>query len=389
MTTTTPPTAPSAIPSTTAPPRASAPATSPGRRSGLRRLPFLLPGGVALLAGLDAALMLLGLPAPVSAERLPDVHGMLLVLGFVGTLIALERAVALGRPAGYVAPGLLGAGALLLVSPAPLAVGRTSLLAGAGALTVLYVLLWRRQRDDAVLVQALGAVLAAGAATLWLGGLAVPQLLPWLVGFVVLTIAGERLELARIAMGPGAGTTLVLLASAVVAAVTGSLLWAVATPLLGVALLVLVGWLAAHDVARRTVRAGGLTRFMAASMLGGYFWLAVAGSVWLVGGAVSEGTAYDAVVHAVFLGFTLSMVMAHAPVILPAVLRRPMRYHPALAAPLALLHVSLALRLWVGDALGVPWAWQVGGLLNIVAVLGFVAVAAVLVTRGDRAGARS
>ena len=59
----------------------------------------------------------------------------------------------------------------------------------------VYVPLWRRQRDDAVLVQAFGAVLAAGAALLWLAGVDVPVLLPWLVGFVVLTIGGERLEL--------------------------------------------------------------------------------------------------------------------------------------------------------------------------------------------------
>src|SRR5680860_1905526 len=43
--------------------------------------------------------------------------------------------------------------------------------------------------DDSVLVQTLGAVLGVGA------------LLPWLVGLIVPTIGGERLELARIAMG--------------------------------------------------------------------------------------------------------------------------------------------------------------------------------------------
>ena len=84
------------------------------RRPGLR-LVWMLPAGVALLAGLDAGLLLLGLPAPVTAERLPDVHGMLLVLGFVGTLISLERATALARPLGYVAPALLGIGGVLLV----------------------------------------------------------------------------------------------------------------------------------------------------------------------------------------------------------------------------------------------------------------------------------
>lgn len=362
---------------------------APRRSDGLLRLPFLVPGGVALLAGLDAALMLLGLPAPVSAARLPDVHGMLLVLGFVGTLISLERAVALGHRAGYLAPGLLGAGAVLLVSPAPMPLGRAALLAGTAAMVGVYVPLWRRQRDDAVLVQALGAVLATGAATLWLAGVAVPTLLPWLVGFVVLTIAGERLELARIAMGPGAGRTLVLLSATLVVTVTASLLWpALGTPAVGLGLVVLVAWLATHDVARRTVGSRGLVRFMAASMLAGYFWLAVAGAVWAVGGPAAEGVRYDAVVHAVFLGFTLSMVMAHAPVILPAVLRRPMPYHPVMLVPAAVLHASLALRLWVGDSLGVPLAWQVGGALNIASLLGFVAVVAWSVTRSDRAGSR-
>ena len=68
------------------------------------RTAFLLPAGLSLLAGLDAALLLLHLPAPVTTTRLPEVHGMLLVLGFVGTLVALERAVALGARWGLIAP---------------------------------------------------------------------------------------------------------------------------------------------------------------------------------------------------------------------------------------------------------------------------------------------
>ena len=355
------------------------------RASLVPRVALLTPAGIAMLAGLDAALMLLGLPAPVRVDRLPEVHGMLMVLGFVGTLIALERAVALKRPLGFVAPALLGLGALALLSPAPLVVGRGLLTAGAAALVGLYLPLWRRQRDDAVLVQALGAVLVLGSATLWLGGVAVPALAPWLVGFVVLTIAGERLELARIAMGPSAGSTLVLLASGLVTGAVAALLWPrPGTALLGAALLALTGWLAAHDVARRTIHTTGLTRYMAGCMLAGYCWLGVAGTIWLLGGPALDGVRYDAVLHAVFLGFTVSMIMAHAPVILPAVLRRPLPYHPALIAPAALLHVSLALRLWVGDALGSHGAWVTGGVLNIVAVLSFLAVAAGSTVRGTR-----
>ncbi|HEY5978404.1 MAG TPA: hypothetical protein VIT41_02110 [Microlunatus sp.] len=358
------------------------------RRTGaplVPRVALLAPAAIAMLAGLDAALILLGVPAPVRTERLPEVHGMLMVLGFVGTLIALERAVALRRPVGFAAPALLGLGALVLLSPAPLVVGQGLVAAGAAALVGLYLPLWRRQRDDAVLVQALGAVLALGAAIMWLGGAAVPALAPWLAGFVVLTIAGERLELARIAMGPSAGSTLVLLASALVSGVVAALLWPRSgTALLGAALLALTGWLAAHDVARRTIHTTGLTRYMAGCMLAGYSWLGVAGAIWLLGGPALDGTRYDAVLHAVFLGFTLSMIMAHAPVILPAVLRRPLPYHPALIAPAVLLHASLALRLWVGDALGSHGAWVTGGVLNIVAVLSFLAVAIGCTVRGDR-----
>jgi len=363
-------------------PAARGTSSARGRRALRGRALLAVPAGVAGLAGLDAGAVLLDLPVPVSAARLPEVHGVLLVLGMLGTLVALERAVALGRAAGYLAPALLGGGGLLLLAPVPLAVGRTVQLAGALALVGLYVPLWRRQRDDAVLVQAWGAVLATGAAALWLGGMPVPGLLPWLVGFLVLSIAGERLELARLAMDGRAAGLVVLTSGGLVCAVTASLLWPRAGHLLlGATVLALVGMLWTHDVARRTIRSSGLPRYMAAGMLAAYAWLAVAGAIWLIGGAAGPGAdgaggaGYDAVVHAVFLGFGMSMVMTHAPVILPAVLRRPLPYRPAFLAPLMLLHLSLALRLWAGDALGSRVAWQVGGAANIVALLAFAALA--------------
>ena len=355
----------------------TAPTRSPGPSPAWQRAVLLIPAVFAMLAGLDAALILLGVSAPVTTKRLADVHGMLLVFGFVGTLIALERAVALRRTAGLAAPALLGLGGVLLASAAPLDAGKTTILLGAAALAVLYVPLWRRSRDSAVLVQAMGAVLATGGLILWLGGVPVAVTLPWLVGFLVLTICGERLELARLAMGPTADARLLQLSAAVVVAVVAALLWpTVGYPLLGVALLALVGWLAAHDVARRTIRSTGLPRFAAGCMLAGYAWLAVTGGVWALTGAALDGPRYDAVIHAAFLGFTLAMIMAHAPVILPAVLHRPLPYHPALIVPAGLLHASLVLRVWVGDALGVQGAVTAGGVLNVTALLLFAATAA-------------
>jgi len=347
------------------------------RRPPLGRVALLVPGGVALVAGLDAALMLLGLPAPLRWDRLPDVHGVLLVFGFVGTLVSLERAVALGRVWGFGAPAGLGLGGLLLLSPLPRNAGAACLVVGSAVLVAVYVPLWRRLPAAAVLAQAGGAVLATGGALLWLGGVPVPWLLPWLAGFLVLTIVGERLELARVAVLPPSAEPLAdVLSAGVVVGALAALLWpAVGYAVLGLAVVGLCAWLFVFDVARRTIRSTGLPRYMAACLLAGYAWLAAAGGTWLVRGPVLDGGGYDAVVHGVFLGFVMSMVMAHAPVILPAVLRRPLPYHPFMYVPVALLHGSLALRVVVGDVRGIEVAWQVGGVLNIVSVLLFVATA--------------
>lgn len=339
-----------------------------------RRLVFLLPAGFALLAGLNAALLLLGLPAPVTTTRLPQVHGVLMVLGFVGTVIALERAVALRRRLGFAAPLLLGLGGIMLLTPVPLEVGQGLLLAGCVALTWLYVPLWRRQHDDSVLIQLLGSVLAIGGALLWLGGAAMADVVPWLAGFVILTISGERLELARVAfLSTRAQGQALWIAVSIAVSCVAALLWpVVGYAVLGLSVLALCGWLAMHDVAKRTIRSTGLTRFMAACLLAGYVWLTVAGLIWLLHGATPSGVAYDAVLHAVFLGFTISMIMAHAPVILPAVLRIQLPYHPLMYVPAVVLHITLLLRIGVGDARDLPTMVQVGGVGNIVALLLFV-----------------
>ena len=83
------------------------------------RLAFLLLAGVALLAGLDASLVRLGALAPLASTSLGTVHGLLMIYGFLGTAICLERAVALqsdGRRAwAYAAPLLTGVGAVSAV----------------------------------------------------------------------------------------------------------------------------------------------------------------------------------------------------------------------------------------------------------------------------------
>ncbi|MGB6040503.1 MAG: hypothetical protein WBG39_11700 [Gordonia sp. (in: high G+C Gram-positive bacteria)] len=341
------------------------------------RLALLIPGGLALLAGLDAALLLLGVGAPVTVGRLADVHGMLMVYGFVGTLVALERAVALSKLWGFLAPASLGLGGLALIFVEPSWIGGALLAFGSAMLIAVYVPLWQRNSATAVLVQAAGAVLALGGAILFASGVPIPYLLPWLAGYLILTIGGERLELARVAFAVGNAEAGALVACAGIwLAVPASLLWPTAGyRVLGGTLLVFTVWLIVYDIARRTVRSTGLTRFSAVCLLSGYFWLLIAGGIWLVVGPVRDGTGYDASAHAVFLGFVMSMIFAHAPIILPAVLRRPLPYHPVMYVPAVVLHATLLLRIVVGDGADQLWAVTAGGIGNVVAVLLFVVIA--------------
>jgi hypothetical protein len=126
------------------------------------------------------------------------------------------------------------------------------------------------------------------------------------------------------------------------------------------------------DVARHTVRTSGLPRYSAAALLSGYVWLGVAGLLAVRWGAVAAGPPYDAMLHALFVGFVFSMIFGHAPIIVPAVLGRGIAYRPAFYAHLGLLHASLALRIF-GDF----WPWlpgrQWGGLLNALAIVLFFA----------------
>jgi hypothetical protein len=330
---------------------------------------LLLPAGAALIAGLDGGLLRLGVPAPVTADRLMDVHGPLLVLGFLGTLVALERAVALRQGWAYAAPGLLGAGAVALLAPVSRTIGQALLFDGSVALVAVYVALWRRRPDDVVLVELLGAVAAACAAVLWMR-LDVAELLPWLVAFIVLTIAAERVELARLHLPPTAGRMLVAGSVALVTTAAGSVLVpGPGTRILGGVLLVSAAWLARHDVARRLVRTRGLPRFSAAAMLGGYAWLAVAALGWLALGRPTGTRGYDLVVHATFLGFAMSMVLGHAAVILPAVIRRPLPYRGVFWVPLCLLHAALVTRVLAGDVAGLAAARVAGSIGTVVALV--------------------
>jgi hypothetical protein len=352
------------------------------------RLLLLGLGGIALLAGLAGATVLLGVPMPAASTRLAAPHGILMTLGFLGTLIALERAVALGRWWGYGAPLAAGLGGLALLGGQPDIAGWL-LVVAAATYVGMYVAFDRIERSLHGTVQGVGGAAWFGAALLLLLLDWSPrEAHPWLAAFLVLTIAGERLELSRLGQLTAGARRSFVAAALVFAGGIGITLVSLDAGIRigGIGLVLLAAWLARHDLARRTVRMRGVTRFVALSLLAGYAWLTIAGMGWLAFGASPPVPAYDAMLHALFLGFVISMVFGHAPIILPAVLRLPLPYHPRFYVHLALLHAGLLLRVGGGDVLGIRPLWVIGGLLGVTALLVFVASSAAAVVAARLGG---
>ncbi len=337
------------------------------------RFLLLALAGMAMVAALWGGLARMGVLGSVPRPTWGADHGPLMVGAFLGTVIGLERAVALGRLWTYLGPASTGLAGVLVLAGGPPLLAKALLLLGSLVLLAVF-------RQILALHSALHTWTMAGGALfwvvgngLWLGGLPTARVVWWWVGFLVLTIAGERLELSRLLrLPPWARWTF---AAAMGWMVLGTL--AVTLELAGggraagLGLVAVALWLLRYDIAWRRLGAGEPARFAALCLLGGYIWLLVGGVLALGYGIPGGGPLYDAVLHAVFVGFVFAMIFAHAPIILPGVVGIAVPFRPTSYLLLALLHLSLALRV-AGDLGGAPGVRAWGGILNTLTLLLFM-----------------
>jgi len=347
------------------------------------RFPLIMMAMLALLAAMWAGLSRIGWGWPVLQPALPAAHGPLMICGFLGTVIGVERAVALNRPWTYVGPALTGLGGLALIGGVPLPVGPVLITLGSVGLVAVFGVIISIETASYTVTMAAAALLWLGGNLLWLFGWPLYQVIGWWSGFLLLTIAGERLELGRILRL--SQTVQRLFLAAVGLYLTGLVISLLAfdlgVRLAGAGMLALTLWLLQFDIARHTVRKPGLTRFIAVCLLTGYGWLVVSSGLALYYGGVSAGFQYDAILHTIYLGFVMAMIFGLAPIIFPAVLGKAIPFHNSFYLHLGLLHLSLGLRV-AGDLLLWLPLRQWGGFLNVIAILLFIANTVLAVYRG-------
>ena len=339
---------------------------------------LLLLAFVALLVGMMSGLIRAGWVLPIWSSAAVRWHGAIMLVGFLGTLISLERAAALNKGAAYAAPVFFAIGAILLeFVPGAAKLGQVLFLAGSLGLVIIYGYHLWSHHSLPIAVMGFGAVALAVGNAVFLGGKPLADVVLLWAAFLLITIVGERLELAMLftLRFPIVLSLFLLLAALFVGAGIGVSQFYPGLRLFSLSLLGLSVWLFLYDkpVQRAWRRGTGLPRFMGIALASGYGWLLVAGILGIALPIVPGDYYYDAFLHAIFLGFVFAMIFAHAPIILPAVGGVKIAFHPLFYLPLVLLHLSLLVRVF-GDITGSFSLRLWGSLVNVVAILIFFGV---------------
>jgi len=333
---------------------------------------LLVTAGLSLLFGLYASLIRLGLLLPSALEIGALTHGPLMINGFLGTLISLERGAALEKLWTYIAPFSFAASTILLMVGYTAAGGYLLIL---GSIT-LFIIMGYLCRIQSVSHH---YIIAGGALSLLIGNLLfifntpIFELVGWWIAFPMLTIFGERLELNRIMCPPKKAVnifTVLIFGWMITLAgvhVNREIFWIAGSLIL----IGLAAWLIRYDVARRTIKSVQWTKYSACSLLAGYVWVIIGGIFGIIYGMPKVGVIYDAILHIFFVGFVFSMIFAHAAVIIPSLTGKVVPYSRYFYLPLILLHSFLVLRI-AGDLLFLDIVRKIGSYGNIAAIILFL-----------------
>lgn len=276
--------------------------------------PFLISGLILGIAGGWVRLGFLDWYVPGTASE----HGLLLVGGFMGTLICVEVVSARTHESWLVVPFLSGCSIPVLLVPGWSNFGHYMLLLASVGLVALH---YQQTVRNPVASRVMGLV---GSASWLLGNFMVVSTgfvaaaVPWWMAFLLFAILAQLLNAASAKPRTGPTVTMAYLFSAAFIAGVwlpfhGAGAWLMGLSVSGIACSLL--WLQRRHAGDRFRDLCGYSHI---SLVTGFLWLFTNGLVLCFAG--QHPWYYDLYIHSFFLGFVFSVVWAHAPIVLPKVL---------------------------------------------------------------------
>ncbi len=323
---------------------------------------------LSLLTGIFSGWFRVGWNFPFSLSA--GEHGALMVGSFIGTLICLERSVSYPNKIALLVPLLNACSIIFFLLYLP-GIAYIFLLLGSAGLVTIYYFLYVKHKGIYILIMLSGALCYFIGNAILINTSFYPASVMWWIAFLFFTITGERVELSRFVMNKNVFikqlTLIVLLGIFVIGIILpfhsfGG--YAAAISLIGSAV-----WLFKYDMAKHSLKKPGQSFYSGLLLTTGYFWLVITGLFFAAG--TFYGAFYDASIHSFFLGFVFLMIFAHAPVILPAVLKLNISpFGKSLYTWYILLNLTLMLRVLCVFPDIAPLK-ALAGMLNGLTILGF------------------
>ncbi|GAB2621416.1 hypothetical protein GCM10027035_16960 [Emticicia sediminis] len=323
---------------------------------------------ISMLIGLYVGFVRIGWAFPVSSSLPIPHHGILMTGSFLGTLISVERVAVLKTRWTWFIP-ILMVSSLFFILFHQNTIAFSVLLLGSLGYCFISFQNYQTYKLRGDVLMLIGAVFQVIAFTIFFITHSYPMAFAAWMLYLIFTIVGERLNLTRFL--PVTKTAiielyiwlgLILLSSFLyhfgLAVVVSISLWGIAQ------------WLIRHDIALINIKKQGHFKFLGVALLSAYVWLIITGGLGLL--KTDNPYLYDALLHSFFVGFVLTMILAHAPIIFPSLLQiRITPFHPIMYVWLLALHFSLFLRIY-GDVFQHYELRKLGGLLNGISFVGYL-----------------
>lgn len=326
-------------------------------------LPFVL---LSLLLGIYAGWLRMGWNFPMSQAM--GQHGLIMVGSFLGTLIILERIVAFKKLWMYAVP-LINALSLPAFFFDREGLALVFLLVGSSGLLLVYVMTYRKYREKYILIMMIGGGLLITGLGMLIINNRYPQAVPFWIGFLLLTILGERIDLAKFLPRNRIKEPLIWIFIVIFMIGLFTSFHEAGHIMAGAGMILIAYWLMKYDIVNKSMKSHGIHQYIGLTLFSGYIWLFISGLLLLLN--LDLVYFYDAVLHSFFLGFVFLMIFAHAPIIFPGVVGISITpYHRSLYLWMILLNGSLVLRIF-SDLFFMNYLRQISGLMNGMILIGF------------------